>query len=183
MNGGKNARAEAARTIRSGEQGTRNCSADNMYFANSTDQGAFRCFQLQNHSAGYFVPANEVFYFAASNFAKTLPAVEDACHICEKNQTVGLDEFGSRCGHVIGVDVIEFAVGAEAEAGSDWNDLGTPERTQKIDIYFRQVANESKTSFTLADLHGLGQEARAIGGADADSGLPGLGNSSGETLC
>src|ERR1700722_19048167 len=110
----KNAGTEPARAVRCGEQGTGNCASDDMNFSYAASQSALRGFKLQNHSARDFIPADEIFDFTATNGTQNFFSVENARDIGEKNETVGLDEFRGGCGHMIGVNVIEFAVGAKS---------------------------------------------------------------------
>src|SRR5580704_4028683 len=137
MNGGKNASAQPARAVGGGEQGSGNGSAYNVHLANSAGQSALCSFELQNHSARNLIFPDEVLDLAATHCAQHFFAVQHACHIGEKNQAIGLDKFSSRGCHMIGVDVVEFAIGAKPEARSDGNDAGAPKRTQKLNIYLR----------------------------------------------
>src|ERR1700732_182109 len=178
----KNAGTEPVGSVRCGEQGTGNCASDDMDFAHAAGQSALRGLKLQNHSARHLIPAYEIFDFTAADRAQNFFSVENAGYIGEKNQTVGLDEFRSGCSHMVSVDVVEFAVGAKSETRGDGDDLGAPKRAQKINIYFCEVADESKAAFAFTDLHGLGQKACAVGSADTDCRLAGESNGSGETL-
>src|ERR1700677_1517537 len=83
---------------------------------------------------------------------------------------------------MIGVNVVEFTVGAKPQTRGDRNDLGAPKRAQEIDIYFGEVADEPKAAFAFADLHGLSQKAGTVGSADAHCRLPRERDGSGETF-
>src|ERR1700722_1928449 len=179
---GKNAGTKSARAVRCGEQGTGNCASDDMHFAHAAGQSALRGFKLQDHSARHFIPAYEIFDFTTANGAQNFFSVENAGDIGEKNQTVGLDEFRGGCSHMIGVNVVEFAVGAKSQTRGDRNDLGAPKRAKKINIYFGKIADESKAAFAFTDLHGLGQKACSVGSADAHCRLPRKRDGSGKTL-
>ena len=57
----------------------------------------------------------------AGNGGENFVAIEDAGDIGEVHEMVCFDEFGAGRGHVIGVDVVEFAVRAQPEARGNWN--------------------------------------------------------------
>ena len=120
---GKNARSRTASAIGCGEQSARARAADDADFGDASGECAFRGFEFQNHSAGNFVASNQVFNFGAAQGAKNFFAVKHACDVREENQPIGADKFRGGSGHVIGVDIVKLAVGAQAEAGSDGNQL------------------------------------------------------------
>ena len=124
--------------------------------------------------------ANQVFDFGSAQGAKNFFAVKHAGDVREENQAVGADEFSGGSGHVIGVDVVKLAVGAQAQAGGDGNQPDAPERAEKIDIYFREIADEAEAAFLLIDLHGFGEKAGGVRGADADGRLSGERNRAGQ---
>ena len=120
--------------------------------------------------------ANQVFDFGSAHRPQNFFAIEHARHIRQKNQAVGVNEFRRRRGHVIGVDVVKLAVGAQSHAGSDGHKSRTPERAQEIDIHFGEIADKSEAAFAIVDLHRFGEKARGVGRADADGRLSGQRN-------
>jgi hypothetical protein len=127
--------AGSASTACGGENGSRPCAADDSHFRDTAGEGALGRFEFQNHSAGHLVAANQVLDFLSLDGAKHFFAVEHARNVCKKDQAVGSDEFGSGSGHVVGVDVVEFAISAKTEAARDRNNSGTPVRAQEIEIH------------------------------------------------
>ena len=158
------------------KQSSRPRAADDAHFGDASGECALGGFELQNHSAGNFVSANQIFDFGSAHRTQNFFAIEHAGDVREENQAVGADKFRGGRGHVIGVDVVKLAVGAQAHAGSDGNNPCAPERAEKIHIHFREIADEPEAAFVLIDLHRLGEKAGGVGGADADGGLSGQRN-------
>src|ERR1700736_5327885 len=140
---GQHSRARAPCSANRSEEGAWLHPSDNANFRYTSCERAFGSFKLQDHSTGNLVPADEVFNLCPTDGAQHLVAVEHARDVGEENQTVGADELRCSCRHVIGIDVVKFAISAEAQAGSDWDKPGAPERTQKIDVDFGEIADES----------------------------------------
>src|ERR1700691_2958543 len=182
MNGRKHARAEAARTIGRGKQGTGERSTHDVHLADASGQRAFGSFEVHNHSARYFIPPDEIFDFRATHRAQHFFAVEYTRYIGEKNQTIGLDEFRSRSRHVIGVNVVKLAVRAQPQARSNRNDPCVPKRAQKFNVHFCKVADVSKAAFAFTNLHRLRPKTWRVWSADAHRALARQRNGTGETL-
>ena len=179
MNDRQNTRAGATRAVHSRKQCAGNSAANDTHFGDAASKRAFGGFQFQDHAAGNFVLADELLDFAAAHGAQNFLAVEYAGDVGEKNQAIRADEFRSCSGHVVCVDVVKLAIGAEAQARSDWDDAGAPERAQKIHINFGEIPDKAEAALTFIELHRLGQETRRIGSADAHRGL----SSEGDRAC
>jgi hypothetical protein len=59
---------------------------------------------------------------------------------------IGLNVFRASRRHVIGVDVVEFTVGAEPQARRHGDDSFSPERAEKFGICTGQITDESKAA-------------------------------------
>src|SRR5579863_370116 len=97
-------------------------------FTNAAFEGALGSFKLENHAAGNDSALNEALDLFASDGGKNLFAVENTSDICEIDQLIGFEKLGAGGSHMVGVDVVQLVVGAEAEAGSDGNEPFAPER-------------------------------------------------------
>ena len=92
----------------------RHRAADDTHLAYTGRKRALARFELQNHSSENLVLPDQVLGIAGRDDLQHLRAVEHAGHIGEIDQPVGVNVFGARGGHVIGVNVVEFPVGAQA---------------------------------------------------------------------
>ncbi len=182
MNDGQDARAGATRAVYSRKQRAGNSAANDAHFGDPASERTFGGFEFQDHAPGNFILADELLDFAAAHGAQNFLAVEHASDVGEKNQAIGADKFRSGSGHVVRVDVVKFAIGAEAEAGSDRDDTGAPQRAQKIHIHFGEIAYEAEAALAFIELHGLGEKTGSVGSADADGGLTGEGNCASEAF-
>src|SRR5207245_6838775 len=68
-------------------------------------------------------------------------AVEHAGNVGEEDQPVSMDELSACRSHVVGVDVVELAVSAQAQAGGHRYDARAPERLKELEIHTREIAN------------------------------------------
>ena len=101
-------------------------AADDVNFANPTLEGALGRFQFQNHAAGNDAGLHEVVNLFARDGGEDLIAVQDAGDIGKVNEMVRSNEFGTSGSHMIGIDIVEFTVGAKAKAGCNRNELFPP---------------------------------------------------------
>ena len=76
---------------------------------------------------GLHEPSYELLSRIQAQFGLHDLAIEDAGNIGEIDQMICPDEFGAGRGHVIGVDVVELPVDAQAKARSNRSELLPPE--------------------------------------------------------
>ena len=170
---GQNPRARAAPSAGGSQQRARLRAAHDAHFGDAPGQRPLGGFELQNHPAGNLVPADQVFDVRSAHRAQHLLAVEHPRHVGHENQPVGADEFRRGRGHVVGIDVVKLAIGAQPHARSDRNNSRAPKRAQKIHIHLRQIADESQPALPLIELHRLGQKAGGVARADSHGRLSG----------
>src|SRR5580658_2337996 len=182
MNDGQDARAGATRAVYSRKQRAGSSAANDTDFGDPASERAFGGFEFQDHAPRNFILADELLDFAAAHGAQNFLAVEHASDVGEKNQPIGADKFRSGSGHVVRVDVVKLAIGAETEARRDWDDPRAPQRAKKIHIHFGEIADEAEAALTFIELHRLGEKTRRIRSADAYGGLPSQGNRACQTL-
>src|SRR5271168_5209971 len=153
------------------EQTIGGSAAHNADLADAAFDGALGGFQLQNHAAGNDAGLHEALDFLAGDGGKNMFAVKNAGDVGEVNQLIGGEIFGASRGHVVGVDVVELVVGADAQAGSDGEQALAPERFEKWSVEAGEVADETETARDFVVKHGFGFESAGIGGGNAHGGL------------
>src|SRR5208282_3539463 len=179
-NSGKSGAAGDRRKQGRGQGSSGGMAADNVNFANAGFKGALGGFEFQNHAAGDYAGLHELVELFAGNGRENFIAIEDAGNIGEVNEMVSLYKLGAGRGHVIGIDVVEFAVGTEAEAWSNRNELLSPKRFEKTHIDAGEIAHIAEAAFDVVVHEGRGRKAGRVRGRDAHSGLAFGGNGGGE---
>ena len=125
---------------------------------------------------------HETLDFLASNGGKNFFTVEHSSYIGKINQLIGGDILGAGGSHVIGVDVVELIVRANAEAGSDRQQIFAPERLDERKVQAGEVAHEAEAACDFIVNHWFGTEGLRIGGGNTNCRLPFSGNGGGELL-
>ena len=97
----------------------RGFTADDVHLVDSAFKSALGCFQLQDHAARDHARFDEVINLFAGQRGDHFLAVQNARDIGEIDQMIGADEFRASRGHVVGVDVVELAIGAKPEASGN----------------------------------------------------------------
>ncbi len=75
--------------------------------------------------------------------------VEHAGHVSEIDEMVGVDEFSAGRGHVVRIDIVEFAVGALAEARRNGKQIFAPEGFEERGIYASEIADETEAALHI----------------------------------
>ena len=105
-----------------------------MDFMHAAFERALGGFQFQHHAAGNHASLHEALDFLAGNGRDHLFAVQNAGDIGEIDQVIRADEFRASRGHVIGIDIVEFAVRALSEASGHRQQLFAPERFEEGNV-------------------------------------------------
>src|SRR5580700_1046094 len=98
-----------------------------MHFAYASFESAFGSFQFEHHATRNDPSLDQAFDLFAGNGGNHAFAMQNAGDVGEIDEVLRRDEFGAGGGHVVGVDVVEFAVGAQAEAGSYGQQIFAPQ--------------------------------------------------------
>src|SRR5580700_65170 len=93
-----------------------------------------------------------------------------------------MDVFSASGRHMVCIDVVEFTVGTQSEAGCYGNDSGPPQRFEEFDVRTCEIADKAERADYLIVLHRLGKEAARVRSTQADSGLPSGRDGAGHTL-
>ena len=143
-----------------------------MDFAHAAFQRALGGFQFQNHAAGDDTRACTRLSICSQEMAEiTFSPCKDAGNVRQIDEMVRADEFGAGGGHVIGIDVVEFAVGTLAEAGRNRQQIFAPERFEEGNLDAGKIADKTEAAFDIVVDQGSGGKAGGVRGGNADRGL------------
>src|SRR5208337_2221142 len=142
-----------------------------MDFAHAAFQCAFGGFQFQNHATGDDTRLHEAFDLLAGDRGDYILAVKDAGNVRQVDKMVSADEFRTGGGHVIGIDVVEFAVGTLAKTSRYRQQIFAPEGFEKGNLDTGKITDETKAAFDIVMDQGSGGEAGGVRGGNSDCGL------------
>jgi hypothetical protein len=168
------------RRVGSQEQSVGRGATYDAHFADTAFDGALGGFELEDHSAGNNVALDQALDFLAGDGGKNFFAIEDASNISEINQLIGVEKFSAGCGHVVGIDIVELVVRADAEARCDGDKALAPKGANEFGVQSSEVANKTKAARNFIVDHGFGDETLGVRGGDTDGGLAFRGDRSGE---
>src|SRR5262249_36399716 len=100
----------------------------------------------------------------------------------EIDEPLRLQVLGAGRRHVVGVDVVELAIGAETQAGGHRHHPPAPERFEEFQVDASQVADKAKPAGHLVMYHRFRQEACGVTCTNADGRVASFGNGCGEAL-
>src|ERR1700759_4319531 len=142
---------------------------ENSYTLDAVGKGFAACVELGRRAAG-----DDLRFFHGGNLREGEPAHDvavgpfDAGDVGEEDEGVSLRADGAGGGHLVGVDVVIFAIETEGNGGDDGNGAHGPDSFEPTRIGGSDLADEAEVgiSFFLA-----GAEDVAVSAGETDRGL------------
>ncbi len=136
-------------------------ATNNVNALDAAFEGALCGFEFEDHAPGDGSILDQGFDFLLGDGGDDFFAVENAGDVGEIDQLIGAEIFGASGGHVVGVDVVELIVGADAEARGDGNEIAAPERFDEVGVYAGEIADEAEAADDFVVNERLGAEGIA----------------------
>ena len=97
-------------------------------------------------------------------------------------QLISKQIFGTSCGHMIGVDVIELVVGTEPETSGDGDETAFPQRFEERSVQASEIPDKTETARDFVVNEGLCAKSLCVGCGNPNGWLAGSRNGSGKLL-
>src|SRR5215813_4708237 len=152
------------------------CATDDVNPFDAALESAFGGFELENHSPGNGTVLNKRFDFIGRDYRDDFFALEDASNICEIDELVSTEIFGTGGSHMVGVDVVKLIVRADAKARGDRDKIALPKRFDKRFVQSRQIANKTEAARNFIVNERFCEESMGVGRGNTDSRMACRGN-------